>query len=168
MRDAPAAAAGRESVEWTDLERAILETPLPPRVLALPGNASFVVAGVGAALSLFARLPFRSVERLFPAPARADRERPIDIVHAAIALSLTERLLRFPLFPFRRTCLRRSLLLAHLLRESGIEVKICFGVSEKEGDLRGHSWLSREGRTFLETEESWREYSCMFTLPRDD
>jgi hypothetical protein len=136
-------------------------------VLLRRANLLFLLEGVRDAVRLCVSIPFRRVEDLFPPPRRSEPARP-DLERAAIAYALTERLLRSPFFPFRRTCLRRSLVLAHLLRRSGIEVHICFGVREGEASLHGHSWLSREGRPFLESGESWREYSCVFTLPRID
>jgi hypothetical protein len=151
----------------SDLETRIREHPLPTAALLRPGNAAFLLACLGDAIRLFARLPRARPESLFrppggPAKAGADIER------AAIAHAFTDRLLRSKLFPVRRTCLRRSLLLAKLLRRTGIEVTICFGVKHRSGVLEGHSWLEREGGAFLEPDENWREYACIFTLPRPD
>lgn len=151
-----------------ELEGAILGYPLPTGVLLRRRNLRFLFLGTAAALGIFLRLPFRRVEAFHPPLPGGAPLREADIERAALSLSLTEGLLRAPWFPFRRTCLRRSLLLAHLLRRSGVEVSICFGVSEGEGGLRGHSWLAVGGRPFLEMEESWRDYSCVFTLPRAD
>ncbi|MFH1278799.1 MAG: lasso peptide biosynthesis B2 protein [Candidatus Eisenbacteria bacterium] len=150
-----------------ELEKTILERPLPSRVLLRSRNLKFLLEGVGAAFRIFVLLPFRRVETFHP-PAPPGAVREADLEWAAISHALAEKLLRSPWFPFRRTCLRRSLLLAHLLRKSGIEVSICFGVSRGEGDLRGHSWLAVDGTPFLENEESWRGYTCVFTLPRAD
>lgn len=149
----------------SELDREILEFPLPGRLLARPDNALFLVKGIGTAFRLFFLLPFRKLESLYPSMKRR-RAESIDLEKAAISYSLTEKLLRSPLFPFRRTCLRRCLLMANLLRQSGVEVEICFGVRDRKGGLAGHSWLVRSGTPFLETEGSWQEYTCVFTLPR--
>jgi|GEM_PF-1588868 len=155
------------SADVVVLERRILSYPLPWRVLAAPRNLVFLARCFGKAVLLFVRLPLDRVETLFP-PRGAAPGAEAELERAAIAHAFTERILRSPLFPVRRTCLRRSLLLAHLLRESGIETAICFGVRERGGSLEGHAWLAREGRPFLETEETWRDYALIFTLPRED
>ncbi len=149
-----------------DLEREIVNYPLPWNVLLLPRNLHFLLTGTASAVRICVDLAFRRVEALFP-PPRPGRRR-VSVERAAIALSLTERLLRSRLFPFRRTCLRRSLLLAHLLRRSGIEVEIALGVDPGGGKFRGHSWLCRGGRPFLETDEEWRRHTAMFYLPIND
>ncbi len=155
------------STDVSDLERRILSYPLPWRVLAGPRNLAFLTRCFGQAVRLFVRLPLDRVDALFP-PRGAPFGAEADLEKAAIAHAFTERILRSPFFPVRRTCLRRSLLLAHLLRESGIETAVCFGVRERGGSLEGHAWLAREGSPFLEREETWKDYALIFTLPRED
>lgn len=54
---------------------------------------------------------------------------------------------------FRNTCLRRSLILYSLLRANGTNVIINFGIrKDKKGKLRGHSWLTLDGKVYLEDE----------------
>lgn len=54
---------------------------------------------------------------------------------------------------FRKFCLVRSLILYRLLRESGINVFINFGLrKDKKGKIRGHSWLMLDGKVYLEDE----------------
>lgn len=151
----------------TDLERAIREHRLPGVVLLRPRNALFVGRCFLDAVRLFAKLPGARPESLFP-PEPSTKHRAPDIERAAIAHSFTGRLLHSRLFRAHRTCLRRSLLLAHLLRKSGVEVTVCFGVREGGAGLEGHSWLEREGGPFLEENENWRDYASVFTLPRRD
>jgi hypothetical protein len=147
-----------------DLERDILAYPLPARVLARPRNVLFLLSCAGTALGLLARLPVNRVESLFP-PRRSGKGPMVSVERAAIAHSFTDRYLRSKVRLGRRTCLRRSLLLANLLRKSGVEVNVCLGVRVREGRLEGHSWLIREGTPFLEREENWKAYTCVFTLP---
>jgi hypothetical protein len=152
--------------EHHDLEEEIMGFPLPWKSLLLPRNLLFLLEGAAAALRICVELTFRRIEVLFPAARPVRRQRSVE--RAAIAFSLTEGLLRSRFFPFRRTCLRRSLLLAHLLRRSGIEVKIALGVDPRGGNFRGHAWLCREGKPFLEPDEEWRRHTAMFYLPIDD
>ena len=153
------------TVDRDELETHIVHQPLSPGTLLYPDNLFFLLSGFCKALALLLQLPFIKVEKLFP-PATDKRERHLDIEQAAIAFTLTEKVLRSRLLPWRRTCLRRSILLANLLRKSGLEVCICFGVSSEKRDLRGHSWLTYEGEPFLETGSERGEYTCVFTLPR--
>jgi hypothetical protein len=57
----------------------------------------------------------------------------------------------------QNNCLKRSLVLFHFLRKSGIDVQLCLGVRYRvdpdrlPGDaLEGHAWLLHNGNTFLE------------------
>ena len=59
---------------------------------------------------------------------------------------------------YKKTCLKRSLVLYHFLRKYGIEVHICLGVKkgeslrevDSEKILQGHAWLTYDGNIFLE------------------
>lgn len=166
----PARAAGTDSdgsepMKPGDLEKAILEYPLPMSTLCKMGNALFIIRSVGTALRLFSLLPFRAVRGLFPRPGGSSPN--LNLERAAISYSLTEYLLRAPLFPFARTCLRRSLLLSHLFRRSGIMVGTAFGVDPAESGWEGHSWLVLEGKPFLETEEEGTSFLPIFHLPAE-
>jgi hypothetical protein len=75
---------------------------------------------------------------------------------------------------FKSTCLKRSLLLYHFLRRSGINVQICFGVRYKEDsprkgsskELEGHAWLLYKGEIFLERNAAMvREYTVTYCFP---
>lgn len=154
-----------KTMDRDELETHIIHLPLSPGTLLYPDNLFFLLSGFCKALALLLQLPFLKVERLFP-PAAERREYRVDIEQAAIAFTLTEKVLRSHLLPWRRTCLRRSILLANLLRRSGLEVHICFGVSSEKKDLRGHSWLTYKGEPFLETDGEREDYTCVFTLPR--
>lgn len=68
-------------------------------------------------------------------------------------IKYTDFLLGWKIPIFRNSCLRRSLILYNLLRESGINVIINFGIrKDKKGKLRGHSWLTLDGKVYLEDE----------------
>jgi hypothetical protein len=70
----------------------------------------------------------------------------------------TDYILGLNFWIYKTTCLKRSLVLYHFLRKSGINVHVCFGVRYKEGlllgegkkELEGHAWLLYNGNIFLE------------------
>jgi hypothetical protein len=70
----------------------------------------------------------------------------------------TNYILGYNWLAYKNTCLTRSLVLYHFLRQYGIEVHICLGVKKgdslKEADsekiLQGHAWLTYNGNIFLE------------------
>ena len=56
--------------------------------------------------------------------------------------------------PWRYTCLRRGVVLYHLLRRAGRPVELHVGVRRRgpsgEAPLEAHAWLMLDGRRFLE------------------
>lgn len=53
--------------------------------------------------------------------------------------------------PWRHTCLKRSAVLYHLLRQTGEPVELWIGVRRGDaGALAAHAWLVREGAPYLE------------------
>jgi hypothetical protein len=59
-------------------------------------------------------------------------------------------LLRLPP-PWRRTCLRRAVVLHYLLRRAGRPAALHLGVRRDDrGALDAHAWLSRDGQPVLE------------------
>jgi hypothetical protein len=63
------------------------------------------------------------------------------------------------------SCLRRSFLLFHFLRYYGQEVAINFGVKWEGIDLTGHSWLSMDGRPYLEPAGKAEEFTAFLSFP---
>jgi Transglutaminase-like superfamily len=65
-----------------------------------------------------------------------------------------DRLLRNLPGPWRRTCLKRSAVLYHLLRRAGRPVELCIGVNRSsqpgQGHIAAHAWLVRAGEPYLE------------------
>ncbi len=153
-------------MEVPHLERAIVEYSLPGHVLLRPPNFWHILRSTLTAIRLFLLLPWRPVESLFPTTGLPEGVEP-HIEGAAISYALTEKLLRSPLFPFKRTCLRRCLLLSHLFRRSGVPVRVSFGVDPREEGWEGHSWLTLEGKPFLETDEDIAKFVSLFSLPRN-
>lgn len=72
------------------------------------------------------------------------------------------------IWELRPTCLKRSLLLFHFLRKEGIPVKIHYGIAKNGGKVEGHSWLTLEGRPFLEDGLTAEKYRETFVYPRDE
>jgi len=53
-------------------------------------------------------------------------------------------------FRSKKPCLIRSLILFYLLRKKALDVKIHFGIKKSVSPFEGHSWLSLNGKFFLE------------------
>ena len=69
---------------------------------------------------------------------------------AELAAYVDEVLRRLPP-PWRYTCLRRGLVLYHLLRRAGRPVALHIGVrKEAGGALAAHAWLVSDGAPYLE------------------
>jgi hypothetical protein len=86
-----------------------------------------------------------------PFRERPGRTGPDD---AALAAFVDRWLCRLPP-PWRRTCLRRSVVLFHLLRRAGRPVVLHIGVRKDPGGaLAAHAWLSQDGAPHLEADPS--------------
>lgn len=62
-------------------------------------------------------------------------------------------------------CLHRSLILFYLFRKKGLAVKIHFGVKNYISPLKGHSWLSLNGKYFLEQSDPRALHADMYSYP---
>ena len=65
----------------------------------------------------------------------------------------------------RKPCLYRSLLLYKFLRENGLPVRIHFGVIKTGEGLIGHSWLTLDGKPFLESGDPGERFVVTFSFP---
>lgn len=81
------------------------------------------------------------------------------------ALYYTRRIMRLGKGPFRRNCLRESLILLHLLGTSGQEVRFCLGAKKETGELHAHAWLELDGVPFTDPLSPRREYRLLYTHP---
>lgn len=97
------------------------------------------------------------------APGRAKGGAPDD---AVLDGYVSMHLRRLPP-PWRYTCLRRSLVLYHLLRRAGRPVSLHIGVRKSgRGDLMAHAWLVRDGAAYLEPDRNeHREFKVIATFP---
>ena len=87
---------------------------------------------------------------------------------AALAAYVNELLWRLP-NPWRNTCLRRSVVLFHLLRRRGRPVALRIGVrrdAARGGALEAHAWLVRDGVPYLEPDPAHAaRYTEIATFP---
>jgi len=68
----------------------------------------------------------------------------------------------------RNTCLNRSLVLFHFLNRMGEDVVIHFGVRKEDKLLKGHGWLAKGGRPFLEKDSTCSEFRTILTFSTID
>jgi hypothetical protein len=85
---------------------------------------------------------------------------------AALSACVAGILRRLPP-PWRYTCLRRSVVLYHLLRRAGRDISLNIGVRKSgAGALQAHAWLVRDGVPYLEPDrEEHRAFSVIATFP---
>jgi hypothetical protein len=83
---------------------------------------------------------------------------------AARLAGTIDSLLRLDIFVFRPSCWKRALVLHRFLLLNGIESRINFGLQRnRDGTVKGHAWLERDGRPFLE--DASDGYVVTFSLP---
>jgi hypothetical protein len=106
------------------------------------------------------RLLHRARPCLEPTPCRTTVER-----HVRVARRLFQGRGRGP---FRRSCLRQSLVLFRTLRSAGVPVTIQFGIARKGQGLDGHCWLELDGNPIAEREarEPRVEYRIVISYPQ--
>lgn len=107
---------------------------------------------------LLMRLPARRIEAVL---GRLGPRRPEE--RAEEVLDAVERAFRF--HPVARTCLTRSVPLCYLLRRSGFDVALAFGLGPRSGAWEGHCWLVRDGRPYLEKVDPQEHFAEMLTIP---
>lgn len=97
------------------------------------------------------------------APAAPRPDAPDD---AILADYVSMHLRRLPP-PWRYTCLRRSLVLYHLMRRGGRAIQLHIGVrKETGGALQAHAWLVKDGAPYLEPDrDEHRAFQVIATFP---
>jgi hypothetical protein len=100
------------------------------------------------------------IERRRPA-ADADR-----VWHVALA-EWVDRVLRILPPPWRRTCLKRALVLQYLIRRTGQSAELNVGVRrDATGELLAHAWLVQAQQPYLEPgSERTDSFQVLATFP---
>ncbi|GEM_PF-1677185 len=62
-------------------------------------------------------------------------------------------------------CFQRSLILFRYLRSARYPVRIHYGVTYKHNQLRGHAWLTVDGKYLLERTDPRSVYTVIYTYP---
>jgi len=115
----------------------------------------------------------RLMNRLTPLNIRTPKRSAADLTMAKI-VKYTDFILGWGVGVWKRTCLKRSLVLYHFLCHVGMPVHICFGVripstagkQGAHGRLEGHAWLMHEGGIFLENDpDMTRTYMETYRFP---
>ena len=115
----------------------------------------------------------RLMNRLTPLNILTLKHSAADLTSAKI-VKYTDFILGWGVGVWKRTCLKRSLVLYHFLRDVGMPVHICFGVripaaagkQAAHGRLEGHAWLLHEGGIFLENDpDMTRTYMETYRFP---
>jgi len=107
-------------------------------------RALFVALLAPPALEVF------SLSRLVPLISGASASSaPVD--DSALAAWVDRILVHLP-WPWRRTCLRRAVVLYALLRHAGRPVQLWIGVRRGE-DVTAHAWLTNGGVPYLEAND---------------
>jgi Transglutaminase-like superfamily len=117
-------------------------------------------------VSVVARVaPLPEAQRIASVRLRPRGGADRDQTAAHLARTL-DTLLGLDVFVLRRSCWKRAMVLHRFLALNGIESRINFGVQKHApGEpLRGHAWLERDGRAFLE--DAPGTYVVTFSLPR--
>jgi hypothetical protein len=109
------------------------------------------------------RLP-RLLQSLGRRAATSASPRLPDAARAARIVTRVARLRLFDLPFFPRICLRRSLALYHVLGRMGHPVSIHIGVRPGEGDLKGHSWVTIDGKAVGERDPI-EQFRTIYSYP---
>ena len=143
----------------------------PPRASTLthlrslrPREALLLVQMVAmvAALSVLQRaVSLPTLIRLFD----VRRPRPRGRLHPKRLAWLANGLLR-RLFG-QDYCMPRSLVLFHFMRKWGYPTRLHFGVARRDGDLKGHAWVTLGELPFAERGDPRRSYKTMYAYPAD-
>jgi hypothetical protein len=139
---------------------AVLAVLRNPREMWLVARIYLFLALLPSMLRMF------SIDRLVSRVTPATECRPNDSISLDRLLYLCRRAFdTLQKAGYRRTCLRRSLLLYHFLRCHGVPARINFGVKWEDGCLAGHSWLTLRDELFMEPPDKVAQFTPFFFLP---
>lgn len=127
----------------------------------------FQVLFFAAAVPFLLRLKLSRVQALLeprnPSPAGRDR---IGQITEYVEIAMREGC---PMV--RPGCLTRGVTRYYFFRRNGIEVSLCFGMGQVQGEFVGHCWLVKDGVPYLETQDPRPLYAEMYRIsgaPRRD
>lgn len=130
----------------------------------------FLLATVLPALIRFLSLP-RLMQLLTPKHNKIHKNLEL---HKLRIVKFTDYILNRNFLIWKKTCLKRSLILYHFLRKLGLNIQICFGVRYKkdytndvaEKDIEGHAWLLWNDEIFLEKDiKAVKSYLTTYSFP---
>jgi hypothetical protein len=113
---------------------------------------------IEVAVPLVMRLPTRRIEALLAHLGPPAPEERAEAIRNAV-----DRAFRF--HPVKRTCLTRGVALCYLLRRSGFDVSLAFGLGANASEWHGHCWLVRDGRPYLERVDPLEHFAEMLVIP---
>ncbi len=113
-----------------------------------------------AAVPFLLRLKLSRVEALLepkdPSPAERDRVEQIT-EYVEMAMRQGRPLVR-------PGCLTRGVTRYYFFRREGMDVSLCFGMGQVDGEFVGHCWLVKDGVPFMETRDPRPLYSEMHRI----
>lgn len=120
-----------------------------------------------AALTLPPLIHLVSLERITGWIGRGAAPAPDDRVDDASLAEWVDRVLRRLPPPWRRTCLRRALVLHYLFHRAGRPAELRIGVRRDEhNDLAAHAWLVKDDLPYLERrDEQVSSYQVLAAFP---
>jgi len=120
-----------------------------------------------AALALPPLVHLCSLERLTAWIGRRGRARDAGRAGDAALADWVDRVLTVLPPPWRRTCLKRALVLQYLVRRAGGASELQIGVRrDRSGALLAHAWLVRDGLPYLEPgTEPVETFQVLATFP---
>jgi hypothetical protein len=120
----------------------------------------FQVLFIAAAVPFLLRLKLSRVENLLEPriPSTAHRDR------ADLITEYVETAIRAGRPLVRPGCLTRGVTRYYFLRRDGMDVSLCFGMGQVQGEFVGHCWLVKDGVPYLETQDPRPLYAEMYRI----
>lgn len=120
----------------------------------------FQVVLFAAAVPFLLRLKLSRVEALLEPknPPLAERDR-VEQITEYVEMAMRHG---WPLV--RPGCLTRGVTRYYFFRRDGMDVSLCFGMGQVDGNYVGHCWLVKDGVPFMETRDPRPLYSEMYHL----
>lgn len=108
-------------------------------------------------------LPLPKLMRLLDSPPR---DRVFETLSVTQAIQMIDRIVRITRgFLFPGNCVRKSILLFHLLRKNGYPAMIHFGISSKNEQLFGHCWVDLDGSVLTDVSDPRQSFQTIYSYP---